>query len=98
MLHSVDSSEQTTVNGEPAVTVQETKFDQSGEGVAVIGEPGLLENSSEMKLLREENHESNGAGENKLVDRGVLNPISEEVAMDNYPETAAPYLVSYSFM
>ena len=97
MLHSVDSSEQTTANGEPAVTVQETELDQSDEGVAVIGEPGLLENSSEMKLLREESHESNGTGENKLVDRGVLNPISEEVATDDYPNTAAPYLVSYLF-
>ena len=96
MLHSVDSSEQTTTaNGEPAVTVQETKIDQPGEGVAVIGEPGLLENSSELKLLREESRESNGpgAGESQL---GVLNPISEEMAIDNYPDTAAPYLVSYS--
>ena len=95
MLHFVDSSEQTTTaNGEPAMTVQETKIDQPGEGVAVIGEPVFLENSSELKLLREESRESNGAGESQLVDRGVLNPISEEVAADNYPDTAAPYLVS----
>jgi hypothetical protein len=81
------------------MTVQETKLDQPGEGVAIIGgEPGFSENSSEMKLLREESRESRGtAGENQsgqLVDRGVLNPITEE----NYPDAAAPYLVSYMCM
>ena len=89
-LLSADS----TANGEPAVSVQETKIDLSGDGVAVIGgEPGLTENSSEVKLLREESRESRGVGENQpIMDRGVLNPIREE--MDNYPDAAAPYLVS----
>ena len=93
---SVDSSEPATANGEPAVTVQETKIDQpSGDGVAVIGERGLLENSSKIKLLREESRESQGAVESQplAMDHGVLNPISEEV--ENYPDAAAPYLVSH---
>lgn len=78
------------------MTVQETKIDQpGGDGVAVIGEQGLPENSSEMKLLREESRESQGTVESQplAVDHGVLNPISEEV--ENYPDAAAPYLVSH---
>ena len=96
-IYSVDFSEQATTNGEPAVTVQETKIDQPSDGVAVIGESGLAENSSEIKLLREESRESGGTVEDQSsqpLDRGVLNPISEE--MENYPDVAAPYLVSYS--
>ena len=76
------------------MTVQETKIDQPSDGVAVIGEPGVTENSSEIKLLREESQESSGMVENQLVDHGVLNPISEEV--ENYPDVAAPYLVRCS--
>ena len=75
------------------MSVQETKIDLPGDGVAVIGEPGLIENSSEVKLLREESRENRGARENQPMDHGALNPISEE--MDNYPDAAAPYLVSY---
>jgi hypothetical protein len=79
------------------MTVQETKLDQPGEGVAVIGgEPGLSENSSEMKLLREESRGTAGEIQSgQLVDHGVMNPITEE---ENYPDAAAPYLVSYICM
>ena len=75
------------------MTVQETQIDQPGDGVAVIGEPGLTENSSEMKLLREESRETVEDQSSQPMDHGVLNSISEEV--ENYPDAAAPYLVSY---
>ena len=92
-IYSVDSSEQATANGEPAVTVQETQIGE-GDGVAVIGEMELPQDSSEMKLLKEESRESRPeTGEES--DRGVFNPISEEV--DNYPDAPAPYLVSYLY-
>lgn len=100
-LREMDSGQGTSssepVNGGPDVVVKETQIDASMEGVAVVGGGGMPENTSEVQLLREESSESNkgdGASSSRLIENGVLNPITEEEAEDIYPEKAAPYLVS----
>ena len=97
-LRELDSVLGAETNGEPAEAEKETNVDvEPSEGVAVIGSKGMLENFSEMKLLREESVESEG--ENgvaaRALETGVLNPITEVTEEDAYPtDSAAPYLVS----
>ena len=96
------SASEPVVNGAPAVGVKETEIDASTEGVAIVGVAvgggaGMAENSSEVQLLREESTESSEGGvpSSRLIENGVLNPISEEAEEGDYPEEkAAPYLVS----
>ena len=94
-LRELDSVLGAETNGEPAEAEKETNVDvEPSEGVAVIGSKGMLENSSEMKLLREESEGENGVAA-RALETGVLNPITEVTEEDAYPtDSAAPYLVS----
>lgn len=86
-------------NGEPAVTVQETQIDATSEGDAVIGDMGSPQNSSELKLLREESTEDKAAKvdtPSQPAETGVLNPINEDEEVSS-PDRAAPYLVSHHY-
>ena len=102
-LRELDSAQGTSTpeaNGKPAVAERETKIDESMEGVAIVGDGGFVEPSSEQKLLREESVWS--GGENGVasgpMENGVTNPVTKAAEEGTYPDSPspAPYLVSTS--
>ena len=106
-LRELDSGQGTSTpeaNGKPAVAERETKIDEPMEGVAIVGGGEFQEPSSEMKLLREESVQSEGASgvaSRPMVNGGLVNPVTNAAEEEGlYPDTTspAPYLVSTSWL